>query len=106
MINHLKKQKKKSAKASAPGPIYPREWRKHFEISAELVAEEMGMERESLLRMERELNRFTPDKQAQYARAIGTLPENLWRKPTSSDVPIRHGLALAAESLKSRPVTK
>lgn len=97
---------KPTTKRGKPDLIFPRAWRRHFDISAEIVAERMGIERESVLRMEREIWRMTPEKQAAYADAIGTLPENLWRKPLPTDVPIRQGLAIAAEKIRSKHVTK
>jgi transcriptional regulator with XRE-family HTH domain len=61
--------------------LFLREHRKAKGISAEQVAGRMEIERESLLRLERELHRVTPDKQAAYAHALGIEPEDLWRPP-------------------------
>lgn len=68
------------------GRLYPREHRKAKGLSAEMVAGRMGMERESLLRLEREsATRMNPEKQHQYADAIGlTDPAQLWRPPSEA----------------------
>jgi DNA-binding XRE family transcriptional regulator len=62
--------------------LYLREHRKARGLSAEYMAGRLDMERESLLRLEREARtRCTPDKQAQYADALGIEPAALWRPP-------------------------
>jgi len=62
--------------------LYLREHRKAKGLSAAAVAGRMGMERESLLRFEREAQtRANPEKQAEYANALGIAPEALWRLP-------------------------
>lgn len=63
--------------------LFLREHRKAKGLSADAVAGRMDppMERESLLRLERELHRVNPDKQASYAHALGMQPEDLWRPP-------------------------
>lgn len=62
--------------------LYLREHRKARGLSAEAMAGRMGMERESLLRLEREAQtRANGEKQAQYADALGIAPEALWRLP-------------------------
>lgn len=67
---------------SVRGRLYLREHRKAKGLSAEYMASRMGMERESLLRLEREAQtRCTPQKQAQYADALGTAPTALWQPP-------------------------
>jgi hypothetical protein len=51
------------------------------------MAERMDMERESLLRLEREAQtRCTPEKQVQYAEALGIEPAALWRPPGAPSV--------------------
>lgn len=64
-----------------PRRLYLRENRKAKGLSAETVAGRMDMERESLLRLEREPRRCNSEKQAQYAAAIQVEPEDLWRPP-------------------------
>lgn len=67
---------------SIKGRLYLREHRKAKGVSAPRMAERMGMERESLLRLEREAQtRCTPEKQVQYADALGIEPAALWRPP-------------------------
>ncbi|HWW46571.1 MAG TPA: helix-turn-helix transcriptional regulator [Xanthobacteraceae bacterium] len=65
--------------------LFLTEWRKHLGISAETMAEAMGVERESIHRMEREQNRMNVEKMARYAEALGIPPEKLWRKPTDQE---------------------
>jgi hypothetical protein len=79
----------------APRRLFLREHRKAKGISAEQVAGRMDppMERESLLRLEREPQRCTPDKQASYAHALGMQPEDLWRPPGTPSV---DGLIMSA----------
>ena len=67
--------------------LYLREHRKAKDLSAEYMAGRMGMERESLLRLEREaLTRCTPEKQVQYAEALRIEPEALWRPPGATSL--------------------
>lgn len=67
---------------AARGRLYLREHRKAKGLSAEYMAGRMGMERESLLRLEREAQtRCTAEKQAQYADALGIAPAALWGPP-------------------------
>ncbi len=64
------------------GRLYLREHREAKGLSAPYLAERMGMERESLLRLEREAQtRCTPEKQADYAAVLGIEPAALWRPP-------------------------
>lgn len=64
------------------GRLYLREHRKAKGLSATYMAGRMGMERESLLRFEREAQtRCTPEKQTQYAEALGIAPTALWQPP-------------------------
>lgn len=67
--------------------LFLREWRKAKGVSATVMGRRLGMERESVLRLEREWNRCAPDKQAQYADALGIQPEALWHPPVPDDRP-------------------
>lgn len=59
-----------------------REHRKAKGLSASYMAGRLDLERESLLRLEREAQtRCTPEKQVQYAEALGIEPAALWRPP-------------------------
>ena len=72
---------------SARKHLYLRENRVAKGVSAPYMAERMEMERESLLRLEREADtRCSPEKQAQYAHALGIEPEALWRPPGAPSV--------------------
>lgn len=66
--------------------LFLREHREAKGISATAVAGRMEIERESVLRLEREPRRVTPDKQAAYAHALGIEPEDLWRPPGTPSV--------------------
>ena len=69
------------------GRLFLREHRKAKGLSAEYMASRMGMERESLLRLEREAQtRCSPEKQSQYAEALGISPTALWRPPGEPSV--------------------
>ncbi len=61
--------------------LFLRENRKAHGVSAEQMGGRLGMERESVLRMERETDRCTPSKQLQYADALGIEVEDLWWPP-------------------------
>jgi transcriptional regulator with XRE-family HTH domain len=61
--------------------LYLREHREAQGLSAERMAERLGIGRESLYRLEREPRRLNPEKQAQYADALGIEPAALWRPP-------------------------
>jgi transcriptional regulator with XRE-family HTH domain len=61
--------------------LFLREHRKAKKITAPYMAGRMGMERESLLRLEREWWRVGAAQQAEYAEALGIEPEALWRLP-------------------------
>jgi len=61
--------------------LYLREHRKAKDVSAEAMGGRLGMERESILRMEREPDRCTMSKQIAWADAIGVEPEDLWWPP-------------------------
>jgi transcriptional regulator with XRE-family HTH domain len=69
--------------ARRPRRLYLREHRKDKGISAEQMAGRLGMERESVLRLEREaMTRANPEKQAEYADILQIQPEALWRPPS------------------------
>lgn len=65
----------------APRRLFLREHRKAKGISAETMAGRLGIERESLYRLEREQKRLNAEKQAAYASALGIEPEELWSPP-------------------------
>lgn len=66
---------------SARKRLFLKEHRESREISASVMAGRLGIERESVYRLEREQWRVTADKQAAYADALGIEPEDLWRPP-------------------------
>jgi DNA-binding XRE family transcriptional regulator len=61
--------------------LFLREHREAKEVSATTMAGRLGIERESVYRLER--NPYTMDfhKQIAYAEALGIEPEDLWRPP-------------------------
>lgn len=61
--------------------LFLREHREAKGVSAEQMAGRLGIERESVYRLEREQERMDPQKQANYAAALGIAPEALWRPP-------------------------
>ena len=65
----------------APRRLYLREHRRAKGVSAEVMAKRLGIERESVLRLEREPQRVNSEKQAAYALALQIEPEDLWRPP-------------------------
>lgn len=70
----------------APRRLFLREHRKAKGVSAETMAGRLDMERESVLRLEREPQRANPEKQAAYAAALELEPEELWRPPGTPSV--------------------
>ncbi len=65
-----------------PRRLFLREHRKAKGISAEIMAGRLGIERESVLRLEREaLTRANGQRQAEYADILQIEPEALWRAP-------------------------
>ena len=65
--------------------LFLKEHRKAKGVSAAAMADRLGIERESIYRLEREaMTRLNGEKQAAYARALGIEPEDLWRPPTIS----------------------
>lgn len=67
---------------SARRRLFLKEHREAKHVSAEAMAGRLGIERESVYRLEREaLTRLSAGKQAAYADALGIEPERLWRPP-------------------------
>jgi len=50
-------------------------------VSAEAMGEWLGIERESVYRLERKPGRIKSETQAAYAAKLGIEPEDLWRLP-------------------------
>lgn len=61
--------------------LFLKEHREAKGVSAEQMAGRLGIERESVYRLEREPRRMNAEKQAAYAYALGIEPEELWRPP-------------------------
>jgi transcriptional regulator with XRE-family HTH domain len=61
--------------------LFLKEHREAKGVSAATMAAKLGIERESVYRLERELWRVNSDKQADWAHALGIEPEALWRPP-------------------------
>ena len=61
--------------------LFLKEHREAADVSASLMGERLGIERESVYRLEREPWRVNSEKQAEYAHALGLEPEDLWRAP-------------------------
>jgi len=61
--------------------LYLREHREAKGISAETMGERLGIERESVYRLENKHWGVSSQKQAAYAAALGLEPEELWRPP-------------------------
>jgi transcriptional regulator with XRE-family HTH domain len=62
--------------------LFLKEHREALGVSAEAMAALLGIERESVYRLEREaLTRLSAGKQVAYADALGIKPEDLWRPP-------------------------
>lgn len=67
--------------------LFPKEHREAKGVSAEAMAGRLGIERESVYRLEREAQtRMNPEKQAEYAHALGIEPEELWSLPGAPSV--------------------
>lgn len=65
----------------AKGRLFLKENREAKGVSAEAMAGRLGIERESVYRLERELWRVNSERQVQYAEALGIEPTALWRLP-------------------------
>ena len=62
--------------------LFLKEHREARHVSAEEMARRLGIERESVYRLEREaLTRLSAGKQIAYADALGIEPAALWRPP-------------------------
>lgn len=61
--------------------LFLKEHRKAKEVSASEMGERLGIERESVYRLERNYSGVSSEKQADYAHALGLEPEDLWRPP-------------------------
>lgn len=65
-----------------PRRLFLKEHREAKGVSAEQMAGRLGIERESVYRLEREaMTRASPEKQAAYAEALDIAPEALWSPP-------------------------
>jgi transcriptional regulator with XRE-family HTH domain len=61
--------------------LFLKEHREAQGVSAQVMAEKLAIERESVYRLEREPWRVNSEKQAEFAHALGLEPEDLWRPP-------------------------
>lgn len=61
--------------------LFLKEHRKAKGLSDVEMAEKLGIERESVQRIEREYWRANPRKQADWAKILGIKPEELWDPP-------------------------
>ena len=66
---------------SASRRLFLKEHREAKGVSAEAMAGRLGIERESVYRLERKPNRLNAEKQAAWAAALGLEPEDLWHPP-------------------------
>lgn len=61
--------------------LFLKEHREAKGVSAQEMGERIGMERESVYRLEKKHWGVSSQKQAAYAGALGLEPEDLWRRP-------------------------
>lgn len=61
--------------------LFLKEHRKAKGMSAETMGGRLGLERESVHRLERHPERASAEKQAAYAHALNIEPEDLWHPP-------------------------
>src|SRR4029077_12835682 len=62
--------------------LFLKEHREAKGMSAEDMGRKLGIERESVYRLEREaFTRLNPEKQVAYAKALNIAPQDLWRPP-------------------------
>jgi transcriptional regulator with XRE-family HTH domain len=61
--------------------LFLKEHREAQGISASQMGERLGIERESVYRLEKKHWGVSSQKQAEYAHALGLEPEDLWRLP-------------------------
>jgi DNA-binding XRE family transcriptional regulator len=67
--------------------LYLEQHRKAKGVSPEAMAGHLGIERESLHRIEREPNRLNPEKQVRYAERLGLeSPAMLWQPPEQTSI--------------------
>jgi DNA-binding XRE family transcriptional regulator len=85
--------------------LYLREHREAKGIDAPRMAERLGIERESLYRLEREWDRCAPSKQLQYADALDIDVEDLWWPPGQKPVPILDRI-VEAESEETKELAR
>jgi DNA-binding XRE family transcriptional regulator len=82
-----------------PLRLYLREWREYKELDAETMGGRLGVERESIYRIEREaMKRAIPEYQAAYAEALGIEPGRLWQPPPAKGQPIPPSLDEMAQT--------
>lgn len=62
--------------------IYLKEHREASGLSAAEMGEKLGIERESVYRLEKKYWGVSSQKQAAYAAALGLEPQDLWRLPS------------------------
>lgn len=63
------------------GPLFLKEHRKAKGVSALDMADHLGIERESVYRLERHAEKLKVETQISYAARLGIEPEALWRPP-------------------------
>jgi hypothetical protein len=68
--------------------LFIKDWQEHWQLSAEVMASRLGIERESYYRLLREPHRLNTDKLAQLADAMGhhMEPQDFYRPPTRPSV--------------------
>lgn len=74
-------------KKRQPRRLFLKENREAKDVSASVMAERLGIERESVYRLEKKPWGVNSKKQADYAHALGLEPEDLWRPPGTSPSP-------------------
>lgn len=62
--------------------LYLVEWREKVGVSAETLADRIGVTRQTIHRWEREQWRMDPRKQIAYAEALNIEPQDLWNLPS------------------------
>lgn len=73
MVTRIHKYRKRT--------LFLKEHRKAKGVSPEQMAGRLGIERESVYRLEREPRRVNSEKQAAWADALDMEPEDLWSPP-------------------------
>lgn len=80
--------------------LFLKEHRESKGLSAEVMGAKLGIERESVYRLEREAaTRCNPKKLFAYARALGVEPEDLWHPPGA---PSLDGMLAASDDATRR----